>query len=587
MVRKDFEKSGLSSSSVQKADEWLEENKEKMPAEVARVFVLLLQMVTVLDKNWTRLRLLRTLLSQSWGLTKKSEKSGGEGKKANPDKKQKKRLAKRRKRVKKKESQDKQHPAISLSAKWNLWGKIFVDCNMSFGRDSGDFIRTYKKVEFYGMEVTQTINCAEVETVIDKRTGKQVTATPENVPQGFRYTYEAIVNFIVFHVGNQIPMNRLASMFSSNDKSFTKGLIYRFHVFAATVFLPIFIVLAKELFEKALHIQTDDTNVRVPKAKVQGFIDSLELDAPAENPSFDTTCDESSPTKRENKALTLTKNLHKEISLVANYKNNKKLEPKKKMNLTVITGLTDNNDPKSRITLKLTHFGSAGDLIGGLLKYRDKKRQKELYITSDLSSANNPRGPTANKFKIHQIGCSSHARRAFWRYRDLDDECYYMIRGFRALADLEYHISDGTPEKILDWRKRFGRRIWKYLVKCCQRIQKKWPNETVLYDAAEYVLSNEYALTRYLKSSFLEPDNNRSERYLRPEKLMLSSSKFRDSFNGRIVYDVISSVLTTCTNNGIPFTRYAIDVLKNRDRVAIAPEFWTPHAWWSRQQIKE
>lgn len=578
MTRKDLEKSGLSSSSVQKAQEWLDENQSKMPSEVARVFVLLLQMVSILDTNWMRLKLLRTLLAESWGFKSKSEKSSSAKKDTSENKKTnkgglRKKSKKKRSSTRKKSSSDKQHPVFTLNIEYKDWSKILVNCNYNFGREDGGFVRTFTSHEYIDLQVTQTVCRAEVETVVDQRTGKQVTATPPEVPAGFKYTYQTIVNFVIFHVGHQIPMTRLATMFSGGTQTFTKSLIYRFHMFVAQAFLPVFLAMSKELFKKARHIQCDDTNVKVPKAKVDSFISSID----------ETGNDKA----RANQAHEIVKTVHRELGLIGTYQNKKEPTPKKKMNLTVITGLLNEDNPQSRITIKLTHFGGAGDLVGRLLKFRDHKKEKELYITSDLASSNNPQGPTVKKFKIHQVGCSSHARRAFWRYRELDDESYGVLRGFSALAELEDHLDGASPEKITAWRRRFGRRIWTFITSSCQRIQKTWPKETVLYEAAEYILSNEYFLTRYLKQWFLEPNNNRSERYLRPEKLMLSCSKFRDSFNGRIVYDVISSVMTSCTTNNIPFTPYAIDLLKNRDRVAIAPELWTPIAWWGRQQVKK
>ena len=80
-------------------------------------------------------------------------------------------------------------------------------------------------------------------------------------------------------------------------------------------------------------------------------------------------------------------------------------------------------------------------------------------------------------------------------------------------------------------------------------------------------------------------DNNRSERGVRGEKLMLAGCKFRYNSEGRSVFDILRTMMTNCRSAQVNWQAYATDVLRNRTQVALNPENWTPLAWKKRNKI--
>ncbi len=237
-------------------------------------------------------------------------------------------------------------------------------------------------------------------------------------------------------------------------------------------------------------------------------------------------------------------------------------------------------DPRSTIRFFRTHTGSVGNLLSQLLEWRDP-RLKKLIFQGDLSSANLPRVELRNKFDLAIAGCGSHARRPFWKYQEEDpDLCYFMLRGFLMLSQLEKRIDlrGRTPKNVLKYRDRYGRMIWTALRnrsqssvhgKVMSHIPPKfgiqpmlWPPGMDLNRACNYVINHFNELTLYLTVPRLQYTNNGSERALRIEKCMLNGSKYRKTRNGRAVLDVLRTLNATCTGAQIDITEYLKFVFK-------------------------
>jgi hypothetical protein len=78
----------------------------------------------------------------------------------------------------------------------------------------------------------------------------------------------------------------------------------------------------------------------------------------------------------------------------------------------------------------------------------------------------------------------------------------------------------------------------------------------------------------------LEPTNNFSERMLRMEKLIESSSMFRASLCGRFVLDILRTALQIAVAARAPLQEYVLSVLcTDPEEIAAAAERFTPHAW--------
>jgi hypothetical protein len=568
----------VTKSEIERTQRWLKENNSQLPAEVVRVLLALFVIVEKLEPMSKRYKKILNLLLTAWDMTPASEKSsqltlnGGavsfsESAHFSCPRHQRsivKKSAHRKKHVRL-EPKEIQHPVTGESGCTSEKEK-----NISAG-DSEERknmpenpIRDVKRHTTYDLSFHWDITHNNVETLINPETGEKISGViPDVDSNNGKYTFQTMLNIVNLHVGFQMPLTRIARMFSNSRIQLSKSTLFGFLVYVSRALLPVFYVLCEQLFKNAEVIEMDDFNSRVNKKGLDAIVGK----------------DESELTPAEKILVDIDKN----IGLTS--KKVDKNKPKVKVNLTVFSGLLDKSKPLSRVVIKLTHIGGAGDLLGKfILKYRSVK--KMLWIVSDLSSVNNAKGTGIEKYSIRQQGCIWHARRRFWHVRACSDECYHALRCFRDLAIIESWITNEQTDENETRRLRtmYSKKIFKILTNVCQGLLKTWGKESAVGDAANYVLTHEYALKQFLKNHELPAHNNRVERYGRPEKLMLSASKFRDTLSGRVVYDVISTVMSTCNASGISFISYALDVLRNQKAVAQNPEFWTPFAWAERQQ---
>jgi hypothetical protein len=441
----------------------------------------------------------------------------------------------------------------------NVASKQKVERMKEFGIDKG-LRSTYDSTKRVNLEIVVTEIDYQVETVEDIYTGKKVRASMiEQGPAQFQMTWKAIANLIKMHVGFAIPMNRIELMIGQPEFSTSK--MCRVFEYIATQLLPIYFVLAEKLADASI-LSGDDTSTKI-----------LELDEPKEN--------------------SVASQIDQHLAWAAEKANGTGL--KKALNVSLLIGKTE-ADPRSTIRFFRTHTGSVGNLMGKLLEWREPKF-KSLIFQGDLSSTNLPHLDLRKKFDFKIGGCGAHARRPFWKFREDDvDLCYFMLRGFLMLSQLEKRIDlrGRTSANILKYRSRYGRMIWEALRNRCNsaitgkvmsRIPPKfgimpriWPTGMDLNQACNYVINNFEALTLYLSVPQLQYTNNGSERALRIEKCMLNGSKFRKTRNGRAVLDVLRTINATCTAAKIDIGEYLKYVFKNSDKLQSAPEELTPYA---------
>ena len=107
----------------------------------------------------------------------------------------------------------------------------------------------------------------------------------------------------------------------------------------------------------------------------------------------------------------------------------------------------------------------------------------------------------------------------------------------------------------------------------------RWPPDSKLYEAAQYVIQNFDSLTLYLKDPRLRYTNNAQERAVRSEKSMLDTSKFRKTRNGRATLDILRSINATCVAAQVEISDYLIFLYKNRNELESDPGKFTPFAF--------
>lgn len=426
-----------------------------------------------------------------------------------------------------------------------------------FGTDEG-LRSTYDTTKRMNLQIVVTEITYEVETVENIHTGRRVRASMiEEGPAQFQMTWKAIGNLIKLHVGFAIPINRIALLIGQPEFSTSK--MCRIYEYIARNLLPVYLVLAEKLADASI-LAGDDTVTKI-----------LEPDEPGKD--------------------RLGSQIDEHLGWTAQKADG--TGPKKALNVSLLVGKTE-KDPRSTIRFFRTHTGSVGNLLSQLLEWRNPRLEK-LIFQGDLSSTNLPRPELREMFDLVIAGCGSHARRPFWKYRENDpDLCFFMLRGFLVLAQLEKRIDHfgRTSERVLKYRNRYGRMIWIALKNRCEsaikgkvmsRIPPKigiqprmWPPGMELNRACNYVINHFNELTLYLTVPQLHYTNNGSERALRIEKCMLNGSKFRKTRNGRAVLDVLRTINSTCTAAKIDITDYLKYVFKNLEQMQDAPEQFTP-----------
>jgi Transposase IS66 family len=412
-------------------------------------------------------------------------------------------------------------------------------------------------------EVTYT-----VETVTDLETGVSVRASMDDVgPPDSNLTWSALANVLKLHIEYVIPMNRIAAMLG--HAYFSTANQCRWIAETAWDLLPIYVELFNQLADSPLW-QGDDTTTKV----------------------LDIT-----PSKHEG---ALHKKVEEELPFGFNLKNGQ--GKKSKLNVTFITGRTG-NDVRGTIRFYRTHLGSFGNLVSELLSRRSPKSFKDVIIQGDLSTTNLPLAIFSEKFNIKMAGCGSHARRPYWEERTRIDAAYFFLRGFELLSHIEEDHGKIRFENPAALRKRtkYSRWIWAILRRGSLTVmnQKRessgvlisydpvyWPKDSKFYLACQYIVKHYDELTLYLKYPELEWTNNLSERAQRKEKLMLNSSFFRKSREGRVALDILKTVMATAQAAQINLEDYLQFVILNKEDVQINPHLYTPLAFAQKSDKK-
>jgi hypothetical protein len=426
---------------------------------------------------------------------------------------------------------------------------------------------TYDETVRYDLAVTVTKVNYRVETVTDPTTGRAVRASMEDVgPAGFQLTWRAIANVVKLVVGFAIPVNRLELIVGSPQ--FSSGKSCRVMKWAANLLLPVYLYLADALAEADV-LAGDDSPTKVLEKQEPPLDDCAER-------------------------------IHDKIDKRLGWRHARAdgKGDKKSLNVSLVMGKTVAADKRSTVCFFRTHLGNVGNLLERILESR-RRRSGRLVFQGDLSAANLPSTATRLRVALEVAGCMAHARRPFWRYRDDDEDfCYYMLRGFLLLTELEQRIDEAgrTTANVLALRGKYGRWIWIALRNRCIGamtgrsptpasmpavhgvLPTRWPPDSKLHEAAAYVVENFDELTLYLRDARLEATNNRRERALRAEKTMLVASKFRKTRDGRAVLDVLRTLNATCTSAGVELADYLRHVNAHRRELADHPDRHTPYA---------
>lgn len=463
---------------------------------------------------------------------------------------------------------------------------------------------TEQRVRYdFSVAVTRIELDVEKKVVVDKDGDRHVLApsTIEYGPPRYSVTWGALATLAILVGQFALPFNRLSTLFSTIEKRFTAGALSRMLHYVALRFLPIYMELANQLANADI-LGGDDTSCRVLEVSTHFAKPETERDKPPwADYQTPAVAEESFRRCQEKEKLRLqrresgdrtakrtedeTPSLGIRIARRFGFESPLKNDdgPKEALHVTVLSGRSVADDPKSAIIFYRSHIGSCGNLLESILKTRDPKL-RDLVLQSDMSTTNLVTAPELlARFAIRSIGCIYHARRPFALHRDEDPEdCEYMLHLFLGLAIHEQQLDEfgRNRDNVLAVRNNESRVLWSDILQLANEMANKWSKATKLGTAARYIMNHFDALTAYLDDPRLEPSNNFRERMLRTEKLIEASAMFRRSLEGRFVLDIVRTILQTAVAAGVPVHEYLVSVLRaNDDDIQKQPSRFTPLAW--------
>lgn len=416
------------------------------------------------------------------------------------------------------------------------------------------------------MQVNTTVTTInyEVETVTDPRTGKTVTASMDKEgPPGYQVTWDAIANLIMMAVGYAFPISRIAKILQAASSYFSSGRICDLILYGAKLLEPIYSHMGESLAESNV-LSGDDTPTNVLEME-----ELLRQGRATESPKS-----------------SLVDKVARIFGRVSFTKKGDR--PQKRYNVSLLVGKTNPEDNRSYIYFFHSHLGHLGNLLTKILSIR-RPKNKKLVIQTDLLSSNMPSKEIQDKFEITWAGCMSHARRPFFRYRfDEPELSFTMLRAFLILSNIEDDIDEWGRdwETVERYRRRYSYKIWQIIYAYAKAtaegnplIGEYWPKDTPIRKACEYIVKNFDALTRYCFDPRLELTNNMRERLLRWDKVMLDSSKFRKTEQGRAAINILRTIIHTCSAAKVNSIEYLTYVFQNFRDLEAHPEKYTPYSY--------
>jgi len=366
----------------------------------------------------------------------------------------------------------------------------------------------------FDFEVVMTKINVQVEKVVvsDEESGstKIITASTRDIgPPNMDVTWNFVTNVMILIAQYAMPFNRLGSLLTTPDKSFTSAKLSRMFAYVARRFLPIYLHNFHKLANGPI-LTGDDTTTRViefNRFQKLAQISTKEANAPPWE-SY-ATKERAAESLRTEASPSLGMLLAGELGFEFYRKNG--LETKSSLQTTVISGRSDGQDPRSLIVFYRSHIGGFGNLLSMLLPMRDLE-WKDLIIQSDLSTVNLVSDTElASRFNIKLAGCTSHARRPFSIYREDDpDVCAPMLHYFQGLYLNErlLDLRGRNLENVKAVRDVDSRQLWEDIKDTAEIACKKWSRESKLGKAARYILRHYPTLTAYLDNPYLSISND-------------------------------------------------------------------------------
>jgi hypothetical protein len=323
-------------------------------------------------------------------------------------------------------------------------------------------------------------------------------------PRGYAVTWGFLAHMVLLVVQYAMPMNRLATLLSTDAKRFSAGALARMLRYVAHRFAPIYLALFDSLADSDI-LYGDDTSCRVTEVSRQ-----LAARDNAEPPPWHGY---RTAAAAQQQLVEGAKSLAAMLAAELGFEFERRTGDgtKKALHTTTISGRSDGDDPRSLIVLYRSHLRGFGNLLETLLDKRSPK-YKALTIQSDLATVNLVADEQLRRrFDIRYAGCASHARRPFALYEDEDpDYCAAMLHMFKGLFIHEHglNLAGRNEQNVRAVRGVDSRAQWQEIKELAEEMSTRWSRETNLGEGARYITRNLAKLTANLDDPRLELTNN-------------------------------------------------------------------------------
>lgn len=189
--------------------------------------------------------------------------------------------------------------------------------------------------------------------------------------------------------------------------------------------------------------------------------------------------------------------------------------------------------------------------------------------------------------RLRRIGCTSHARRKF--YKALLESCsqaLWFIGQMRLLYQIERELKDASPQERRKGRLQKAPAIWLGMKRRAEAIRAdpRVLPQTSLGKAVRYLINEYTALVGYLRDGRFEIDSNLVENDVRPSAVGKRRWLFIGHPDAGWRSAVIYSIIQSCRRYGVNPQEYLTDVLSRLPSMTNSQvSELLPANWKSRQ----
>ena len=197
---------------------------------------------------------------------------------------------------------------------------------------------------------------------------------------------------------------------------------------------------------------------------------------------------------------------------------------------------------------------------------------------------------------IIHVGCFAHARRYFVDAVEISpqaDSAKIGVLYIKKLYEIESKLRQRyQKEKYAKYSDEEKRKLFLRMRKLCTReplkkfkewllaVKDDFPPRSKCGQAVDYSLSQWDKLVMYLESPYLTPDNNESERLIRPFVLGRANWLFSKSPNGAESSCAMYTLIQTAKLNGLNPQKYLQALFEEAPKISL-PKDWEKLLPWN------